>query len=56
MWRMIGDIGTSSGPVIVAVVTALASLSAAAGAVGMVGLGGALVLWRRVPETMANDP
>ena len=56
MWRMIGDIGTSSGPVIVAVVTALASLGAAAGAVGIVGLGGALVLWRRVPETMANDP
>jgi MFS-type transporter involved in bile tolerance (Atg22 family) len=54
LWRLVSDVGTTGGPLLVAVTTSLASLGAAAVAVGAVGLIGALVLWRVVPETLTD--
>jgi MFS family permease len=55
LWRLISDVGTAGGPLLVAVVTSIASLGAAAVAVGAVGLLGAAVMWRSVPETLQAD-
>jgi MFS family permease len=55
LWRLISDVGTAGGPLLVAVVTSIASLGAAAVAVGAVGLFGAAVMWRSVPETLQAD-
>jgi MFS family permease len=55
IWRLISDIGTAGGPLLVAVVTSIASLGAAAVAVGALGLVGAAVMWRAVPETLQAD-
>lgn len=51
MWRTAGDIGTAGGPLLVALVTAVATLGAAAVVVGGIGLAGAAVLSLAVPET-----
>jgi MFS family permease len=51
LWRLVSDIGTAGGPLLVAAVTSLASLGAAAVATGGVGVAGVLVLWLAVPET-----
>jgi MFS family permease len=51
LWRLVSDIGTAGGPLLVAAATSLASLGAAAVAVGGVGVAGVLVLWLAVPET-----
>jgi MFS family permease len=55
IWRLVGDVGTAGGPLLVAVFTSIASLGAAAVAVGAVGLFGAAVMWRTVPETLQAD-
>jgi MFS family permease len=55
IWRLVGDVGTAGGPLLVAVFTSIASLGAAAVAVGAVGLFGAAVMWRSVPETLQAD-
>jgi MFS family permease len=55
IWRLISDIGTAGGPLLVAAVTSIASLGAAAVAVGGFGLIGAAVMWRAVPETLQAD-
>lgn len=55
VWRLVTDVGTAGGPLLIAVVTSLASLGAAPVVVGGVGLVGALVLWRAVPETLTGD-
>ena len=52
LWRTIGDVGTTGGPVVVAVVASVATLGVAAAVVGGIGLLGALVLSRAVPETL----
>lgn len=52
VWRLTGDIGTSSGPLVTAAVTALASLSVASVLVGSVGIFGALVVLLRMPEPL----
>lgn len=51
LWRTIGDVGTTGGPLIVAVVASVATLGAAAVVVGGIGLVGAVVLSQAVPET-----
>jgi hypothetical protein len=55
MWRLITDLGTAGGPLLVAVVTALASLGAAPVVIGGVGIAGAVVMWRAVPETLTDE-
>jgi MFS family permease len=55
IWRLISDIGTAGGPLLVAAVTSIASLGAAAVAVGGLGLIGAAVMWRAVPETLQAE-
>jgi MFS family permease len=55
VWRLVSDLGTAGGPLLVAAVTSLVSLGAASIAVAGVGLIGAGVLWRAVPETLRVD-
>lgn len=55
LWRLISDVGTAGGPLLVAVVTSLVSLAAAPIAVAAVGVAGAAVMWRSVPETLQAD-
>ncbi|HEU4918049.1 MAG TPA: MFS transporter [Acidimicrobiia bacterium] len=55
IWRLISDLGTAGGPLLVAAVTSIASLGAAALAVAGFGLIGATVMWRAVPETLPAD-
>jgi MFS family permease len=55
MWRLVSDVGTAGGPLLVAAVTSLISLGAAAVAVAGVGLIGAGIMWRAVPETLQVD-
>jgi MFS family permease len=55
VWRLVSDLGTAGGPLLVAAVTSLLSLGAASIAVAGVGLIGAGVLWRTVPETLRVD-
>lgn len=52
VWRMITDAGTATGPSLVAAVTSLAGLALASTAVAGVGIGGVLLLWLAVPETL----
>ena len=52
LWRTIGDVGTTSGPIIVAFVASVATIGAAAVVVGGIGVFGAVVLSRAVPETL----
>lgn len=52
VWRVIGDVGTATGPLALAGLTAVLSLGGAAAAVGAAGVGIAGVLWRIVPETL----
>jgi MFS family permease len=51
MWRTAGDVGTAGGPLLVALVTAVATLGASAVVVGGIGLAGVAVLSFAVPET-----
>jgi len=55
LWRMVTDLGSAGGPLLVAVVTSLASLGAAPVAVALIGLVGTGVMWRMVPETLTRD-
>lgn len=55
VWRLITDLGTAGGPLLIAGITSAAALATAAWAVGGVGLAGLLVLWRLVPETLAAE-
>lgn len=55
LWRLISDVGTAGGPVLVAAATYFFSLAAAPIAVAGLGLAGAVVMWRAVPETLVRD-
>jgi MFS family permease len=52
VWRFVGDIGTSGGPLVVAGVTGVATLGLACVAIGGLGLAGAAVMAFLVPETL----
>ncbi len=52
VWRLIGDIGTAGGPMVVGTLTAAASLGAASVATGGIGLVGAAIMFFLVPEPM----
>jgi MFS family permease len=55
LWRLVTDVGTAGGPLLVAAVTSVASLGAAPAAVAVIGLLGAGVMWKAVPETLIQD-
>lgn len=52
VWRLVSDVGTAGGPLLVAGVAAVSSLATASVTVGVVGLVGAAVVVRRVPEPL----
>lgn len=54
VWRLVSDVGTAAGPLLVAATTALASLGMAAIVVGGVGAMGVALLWLAVPETLTE--
>lgn len=51
VWRVLGDIGTAGGPLVVAVITGLLTLSGAAIFCGAAGLVAATLVQQLVPET-----
>ncbi len=53
-WRLIGDVGHMSGPLLVGFVAQAAGLGPSALAVGALGAGAALFFQRRVPETRSR--
>lgn len=55
VWRLVTDMGSVGGPLLVAAVTSLVTLGAAAVSVAAVGATGVVVLWRLVPETLTKD-
>ncbi len=50
LWRLISDIGTSSGPFLLSGITALISLGAGIGAIGLFGFVAAAIFWRYLPH------
>ena len=55
VWRLVSDVGTAGGPLVVAGVGALTSLGAASVVVGAIGFVGAAVVAARVPEPLHRD-
>jgi MFS family permease len=54
IWRLLADIGSSSGPALLSALTAALSLAAGIGATGLLGLAAAGVLWYWIPRTNAR--
>ena len=52
VWRLIGDIGTSGGPLIAAGVSGFAGLAASSLTVGAIGITGAAIVLLRMPEPL----
>lgn len=52
VWRLIGDVGTAGGPLVVSGITAVATLGAATAAAGGIGLAGAAVMYFFVAEPL----
>jgi MFS family permease len=52
VWRLIGDVGTAGGPLVVSAVESVASLGAASVGVGAIGLAGAALLLGWMPEPL----
>lgn len=52
LWRFIGDIGSTSGPLLVGGLAGLLGLSPAAAVIAAIGAGGSLLFARLVPETL----
>lgn len=52
LWRFIGDVGSTSGPLVVGGLAQALGLSASAVVLAMVGAGGSLLFARLVPETL----
>jgi len=55
VWRLIGDLGTAGGPLLVSGVTVATSLGAASLATGAIGLAGAAIMYFLVPEPMHRN-
>jgi MFS family permease len=52
VWRLIGDMGTAGGPLLVSAIAGAATLGAASVATGGIGLAGAAVMMFLVPEPL----
>ncbi|CAM4343139.1 MFS transporter [Bordetella muralis] len=50
IWRLVADMGSSLGPVVLSIMTGVASLALAVGTMGIFGLGAAAVFWRWLPR------
>lgn len=50
LWRLISDVGTSAGPVILSGITALVSLGAGIALIGSFGFVAAAIFWRSLPH------
>jgi MFS family permease len=55
VWRLVTDVGTAGGPLVVGALTAAASLGAASVATGGIGLAGAAVMLFLVPEPLHRN-
>lgn len=55
LWRLIADVGTSTGPFILSGITALISLGAGIVAVGAFGFAAAAIFWRTLPLEKADE-
>lgn len=55
VWRLVSDVGTAGGPLLVAGIEAVASLATASVAVGGLGLVGAALVALRVPEPLHRN-
>ncbi|RYF48870.1 MAG: MFS transporter, partial [Comamonadaceae bacterium] len=51
IWRMMSDIGTCGGPIVLAAVTAMFSLAMGIGAIGAMGITAAAIFWRWLPPS-----
>lgn len=54
VWRLIGDVGTAGGPLVMSAATALASLGAASVTAGGIGLAGAAIMLLLVEEPLSR--
>jgi MFS family permease len=52
VWRFMGDVGSAGGPLAASVIAGAASLALAATVIAALGFTGAVLMWRRVPETL----
>jgi len=52
VWRLIGDLGMSGGPLLCAALVGVAGLGAASIVAAVLGAAGAVTMWRAVPETL----
>ncbi|MEX2372905.1 MAG: MFS transporter, partial [Dehalococcoidia bacterium] len=52
VWRLVGDVGTAGGPMVVGALAAVTTLGAASVATGGIGLAGAAILLLLVPEPL----
>ena len=52
VWRLVGDIGTASGPIVISAITGVATLGVASVATGGIGIAGALIFAFLVPEPL----
>ncbi len=52
LWRFISDAGSAGGPLVVSAIAGVANLGLAATLTAVLGLAGAVLMWRRVPETL----
>lgn len=56
VWRLVGDVGTAGGPLIISLLAAVATLGVASFAVAGIGLAGAAMLAAFVPEPLRRLP
>lgn len=52
VWRFISDVGSAGGPLAASFIAGVASLGLAATIIAVLGFTGAILMWRRVPETL----
>lgn len=56
LWRFIGDVGSTTGPLLVGALAQALGLAPSAIVIGMMGAGGSLLFARWVPETLGRRP
>jgi MFS family permease len=54
VWRLIGDLGLSGGPLLCAALLGIAGLGTASIVAAGLGIAGAVTMWRAVPETLVR--
>ncbi len=54
LWRLVGDVGSATGPLLVGAVAQVLGLGPSAGVVAMLGAGGSMLFAFAVPETLSR--